>query len=183
MVWSVGILAIVTIFTLLATVAAEGSAAAWGEAKTYLIAFIANAAAIALILAWNFWLAPYELVMEELAKISAVMNGMLVPPEPEPEPKINLNPVKTREIWSVGTLAEVAAALDPLVSGSKSNLRFSYKITVIDAMKSNRLTYIKQPVPGHRGNYYEPSDSTEIKRHDAIEWLEKVLKFDASELK
>lgn len=112
---------------------------------------------------WHLAIAPEELVIE------AIKKGVRGSTENAAAVEFNFNPVRLRDEWEVGTLATVLSQLDP-ASKNKNGSSFSYKSTVLDAMKSGKLKYIKEKTD--RGGYYAPSDSTKVKKADALEWME-----------
>jgi hypothetical protein len=173
--------AILFIFSLAATAADQGSARIMRQAYPYLIALGVWVATLGVIFLWNLWLAPYELVMEEMALVGR--GGLPVAPSaPQPEPKFNFMPLKARHVWSVSDLAMAAAVLDPNAQGSRGHNAYNYTATIVDAMKHGSLNHIRQPTGRIDGGYYEPSASSQIKREYAIAWLKNVLHFDTAEL-
>ena len=78
-------------------------------------------------------------------------------------------------------MATVLGALDPATE-SRLGKALSYKKSIIDAMTQGKLPYIKVASYRVEGGYYPPSDSTELKKSDALAWMEKNG-FDTSKLK
>lgn len=161
---------------------ALGAGLAWyfvGKADTmkemvFFAAFTVAPAGIVMIAVfiWHLWLAPAALAYEVYKGGSASAVG--------PDPEVNLTPMRLRAVWDVPSFAEVLRAVDP--KARTPGHRFSYKVTILDALKHRGLKYIR--VASHRvqGGYYPPSDSSEIAKEDAIEWAEKNG-FDMSKVK
>ncbi len=175
---SVGILAIVTIFTLLGTVAAKGGSAAWGEAQTYLVAIGANAAAILLMFGWNLWLAPYELVMEEIGTIrdaikTAPLGASPVPPPPRPKPEINWEIWRQMPQYTALEFAAILARKDP-VAGTLTNDVASYLRLIQSDMESKKLPYIPVIKHSYTDDYVAAvNEHTPVKREEAIKWAKE----------
>jgi hypothetical protein len=73
---------VITIFALLITASLHGVAVMFTEASTYITIIGANAAWLLILFVWHLWLAPHELVMEELGGLRETVKNAPVSASP-----------------------------------------------------------------------------------------------------